>query len=585
MVLHNHPLLLEFCRSCICPGLLFVALNAHSASYPYSADIGENAVRNGSNDFSVKISLRADGKTLETNAVIHKNVPTTNGTATLNIYLHDDVSGVTRFWLWLGVKASGSTNDFSVLPPKKVKLEKKELVPFPRDPIRGLLILGMLGLIVIEARRKFVIPAADRYSTTRFKYEMAAGLYSLIWVVPFFAFLYSPDVLYFFLGKELELFVSLPFPIVAGIGAAYALPHMPKVADFYRWIQSHLKAFAEIPAQLRWLHGAIARAEFQFDVDALAAAMDRTPAELSATLPQHGLTQTQPLSSDWLRAANLYAKLKQLNVEERYMSFFQQESKAWQDLATGFKQCLESAKAGLLGKPCQTFYSNVYMFAARLVLYCGITGRGRQDILRHRLGLKIQTSIEGVTFHQMIVVFLLLLFITVIGLLFFTGSSLESPESRLLKGLMISLIYVFSVASAVYTSRRTSATAGYEWATYFFASAVSIAVAFVFAFAFGIIAFDGDIGSALINSRLKYPYLVSAGITCFATCIMLDTKATAQLTARRLRLIESLSGVLIGLALAVGIRFLLSLELEYLRTIKSVLVALLTVPPIVYTCA
>ena len=41
--------------------LLFVQNNTQAANYSYRADIGEYGVRNGSNDFSLNISLQARG--------------------------------------------------------------------------------------------------------------------------------------------------------------------------------------------------------------------------------------------------------------------------------------------------------------------------------------------------------------------------------------------------------------------------------------------------------------------------------------------------------------------------------------------
>jgi hypothetical protein len=248
-------------------------------------------------------------------------------------------------------------------------------------------------------------------------------------------------------------------------------------------------------------------------------------------------------------------------------------------LETTFKQCLACARTGKTDNCFEKLHEDVRMFAARLVLYCGVTESGRLDILRS-LGFDMQASIQGVTFHQMTLVFLALLSATVMGLLFFTGNSAESVDARLRKGLMIALIYIAAVGSAVYTSKRTSVTPDYEWATYLLASFISVVVAGFLAFGFGVITFGGDIGAAAINIRLRYPYLFTAGVTCFVTCVMLDTKANAWLTLRRLRLIESLVGVLLGLALAMGVWVVLTLQSEYLAKHKPMLAGLLTVPPL-----
>jgi hypothetical protein len=576
----SRKLLLLVCRFTLSVSAALALPGARAAGYSYVANIGEMA--NGSNDVLVRISLRGPGTILATN--FYPNLTASNGMVKLTITPPADVAGVSGYRLWFGVKPAGTTNLFSFLPPKKVKVQKETLVDATRDPFRLLLITAILGLIVFETRKKFTIPADVRYSTTRLKYEIAAFVYTLVWFVPFFTFLYSPDILYYVLGKERDSFTSLPSALVAGLATLYILPQIPGVKGFDDSIQLRLKDLAEIPSQLRWLHSALPRADFKPDPGPLADVLKVTPAQLPAALQEYGLTQTNPLNPDWVRAAILFGKLSELNAQKRFGSFFQQESQAWQQIEARFKGYLALAKTGVLDASFSEFYSDLHKFAARLVLFCGVTEKGRLDILHRRLGLNIPTTTEGVTFNQMTLIFLLLLSITITGLLSMTGSSLESAELKLLKGVMIASIYTCAVASAVYTSRRTNNTSRRAWSAYLVASVVSIVVSFVLAFAFGVMSFGGDIGAALINSSLKYPYLISAGFTCFATCIMLDTKATARLTPRKLRSLETLSGALLGLGLGIIVWLWLGSELEDLKAQNSVLVALLRVPSLPALC-
>src|SRR5438552_3771443 len=127
---------------------------------------------------------------------------------------------------------------------------------------------------------------------------------------------------------------------------------------------------------------------------------------------------------------------------------FKRRAKPGSRLRRTSNQCLESAKTSELDESLsQKLYSDLHRFTARLVLFCGITEKGRRDIL-HSLGFDIQSTVEGVTFNQMTLIFLVLLSVTVTGLLCFTGSKLELFETRLLKGIMISAILAIITSSS-----------------------------------------------------------------------------------------------------------------------------------------
>jgi hypothetical protein len=557
--------------------VLLLSTNAHA--YVYSANVGELGL-NGTNDFRISISLQAGGNMLG-EPLLRDTVLTTNGVAILQIKFPREIEKVSKCWLWLGVRPSGSTNAFVPLPPRKVVVQKTELVDWRRDSMRSVLMVAVLGYLVVETRRKFTVPATVRYSTTRLKYEIAAALYSLIWLVPFFILLYSPDMLLFVVGKDQEFSTALPSPLLAMLTTLYVLPRWAVVGKIDEFIQQKLKTLGEIPAQLGWMQTVLTRAEFKLNPTPLALVLKVTAAQLPNALIKYGFSGGPAFTPEWMRAAIVYGKLSELNAENRFSSFFQQEKQAWEELDKRFQECLTSASAGSLD-PAQ-FYKEAHTFVARLVLFCGITEKGRLEILR-RMGFTIKATMEGVTFDQMTIVFLSLLSTAVSGLLYFAGTSAESPEAKLLRGLMIAIIYTCSVSAAVYTSRRTSDKPERAWLAYLLASGASVVIAFLLSLAFNVINYSGDIGAALINSGLKYPYLISAGVTCFMTCFMLDTKPVGKLTARKLRILESVAGVAIGAGVAVLVSFWLQAEYDYLKQQKSVLIALMRVPPVQGLC-
>ena len=114
-------------------------------------------------------------------------------------------------------------------------------------------------------------------------------------------------------------------------------------------VQRCLKDLAEIDGQLLWLDAAIRRAVFEPDPASLTAVLQVTEADLQVALRQLGLSPTNPVNLDWLRAAILYGKLSEFTAQKRFSSFFQKESQAWQQIETNFKQMsriCENKRAG-----------------------------------------------------------------------------------------------------------------------------------------------------------------------------------------------------------------------------------------------
>jgi hypothetical protein len=555
--------------------LLTIQFTAFGATYPLT--IEPDRFRSGTNDFRWYIGPRFDGIE-NTGSNIQSGVVMSNGAATLQVTT-PNLPGVTRYWITLGVKPSFTSNEFSWLPAMKIKPEENKLVPADRDPKRTLFVCLMLFFIIIAMRSRFGSQPRDRYSTTRLQFEIAAGLYSISWCLPFLVFLYCPDLVYFVLKKEVQWFVSLPFPFVAGLATIFVLPRIKGVVEMDARVQRRLKAVAQIPAQLRWLQSRLSRAEINFDQEALVAALQIKPGQAVDVQNKYGLVPARPLADTWLRSVFLFSKLEKIKTEHEFSSFFDQEATAWTELKSDLQKALSDAEGGQLTTAIQKFSEDVYLFVARLVLFCGLMEKGRLDILR-RLGFDtVERTIEGVTFDQMTVVFVVSMTIAVVGLLFPTGSSLESPELKLLKGGMIAVIYTGAVALAVYTCQRTSTTSHRAWFAYLIASLGSVLFAAFAFFTFCVMAFDGDIAAAALSFAVKYPYLISAWTTCFVTCIMLDTKTSGSKNI--LRFGEAIAGCIIGVAMALLIWYLLGEKRHHLLARHSPVVSLLNVPPLI----
>jgi hypothetical protein len=168
------------------------------------------------------------------------------------------------------------------------------------------------------------------------------------------------------------------------------------------------------------------------------------------------------------------------------------------------------------------------------------------------------------TLHQLTALFLLVstVMLATFALLRTLGQQ-ESHERIIPKAVMIGLIYCVAVAAAVYPRRhwklaKHNAGETRPYLFYVVAASVGIAAAFCVNFIYNYLLEAAVWSRVWENIRLKYPYLIIAGVTAGVTAWSNDNKPKIPEFEKKLRIVEGLVQGVIAALVGWGIHAMLA---------------------------
>jgi hypothetical protein len=397
------------------------------------------------------------------------------------------------------------------------------------------LVLGAV-LVAIYAFDRFNRPTTNRSSTTPVNYFSGATVYAAISLAAFLVLSQYKNAIVHLLGENSlpEYVSSLPPALVAALVLTVFLEKIPQIAVLDTHLRERLQYMARIPHEVRRISSCLQSARFVAPEEMLRR-VRRKLADSGIDENDFQSGNSESFRLQWMKAAVLLEHMKDWETQRRYSAFmavFAPDFQTLQESHRRLTQKVIDCKPDASGSAKETelytklrkhfqedldgLLQSICDFIARGMLRCHFTENARHDELR-MMGFKERRQGKSFTPHQVANLFLIIASVLWLGIEF-SGSSKRSFVHQLAMVAMVATTYCVAVLSAVYFMRRlgpesVKASGERHTAFYLLAGLVAAGLGFVISLAFRYAMHGFDLGKALEQAAIRYPW----GLLTFAT--------------------------------------------------------------------
>ena len=447
------------------------------------------------------------------------------------------------------------------------------------------LVLGGV-FVLFYAGTRFNTPTTNRSSTTAARYFLGLFLYCLVSISVYallvvFPHLLGPAQLGQQIGTDSAL-NKISLPLFVALLLTVLLPRIPILSSAEKWVLKQLKDVSNIPGEVLWLSAELQKDDLSISIEEheeVRQQLENDGFDPKDIVFEH---DKSPMSV-WTNLTLLFQKVEAWKSDRRmagYIASSQMELQNLRDrkqfLLSKAKTCFHLLNEDIQGHATRRTHEatvryredfteradqltkDVFDFIARGVLRAELTDGAREHRLK-AMGFSLPWPDEF-SLNELLLLFGVVCVVMMSGFVLFGAAFTEQRfEAKLIRAIMISLIYSVAVACAVlpktrWSFARTEVGEVRPIGFYLVAGLMSAAISYLTGLFFNLLLmmlrFDNLLlmerfHLALQRSGLTYPWLLVSFATALITAMMIDNPQLQTMSPKRQRCLEGLAqGVL-----------------------------------------